>query len=748
MKRIIFLLAELICCALIVSGQEFKAKYNDENEKWGYVDNAGNWVIAPQFTFAFDFVKGLGEINLNTKYGLIDGNGKLITACKWDDIFIHNDGFTSVKLYEKWGFIDKTGKEVIPCLYDFNSLRNQWGYFNVEKDGRKGLCDKTGKEIVPCRYDNVYFYPDEHGFVNVDLNGKKGLCDTNGKEIFECVYDDEPNYFEGHYNVLKNGKKGVCDTIGKEIIPCKFKYVNSDDNGFIVTKEENGIEKKGVYNKSGVEIIPCQYTSLYFNKNYNAYLVESESNGIKLKGAYSKTGETIAACIYTALLFYEDRQIYVAQKDGKGDGSNDGGKWGILDVNGKEVVPVKYANNLISFGQQEYCPVNTGGISIKYKTRGGKWGLINKTGKEIISCIYDGIMSVSEELVAVNVGGSYNEEGKCVGGKWGYVNTKGDVVIPFEYEEANAFQNGVTRVKKDGQLTLLQNPLKSGNKIASNTSSKPIDPNAPAVSSYPAPNSDVDKEIPEIKTNENSTTFAFIISNENYPDAKVPYALNDGRMFKEYCQKTLGLPEKHIKVYEDATFGKIINAVDQIKAIADAFDGNVHSIIYYAGHGVPDEKKSTAYLLPIDGSSSDIATTGYSLEKLYSELGSLKCKSVTVFLDACFSGSKREGDMLASARGVAIKTKNEEPKGNLIVFAAATGDETAHQYSEKGHGLFTYFLLKQLLNSKGSSTLGELFDYISTQVKRQSVVVNNKRQTPTVSYSAQIGDAWRTISLK
>lgn len=677
MKRISVLLTGLICCILIVTAQEYKAEYKDG--KYGYVDNAGNWVIAPQFDYARDFKYGLGEVeNASEKHGLIDGNGKWITPCKWSQLYLVSGELICVDLDNKSGIIDKTGKEILPCVYDkYTPHQNHWGYIEVTKDGKKGLCDKTGKEIVPCLYDEVDYFPDEHGLVCVELNGKKGMCDTIGKEI-----------------------------------------------------------------------IPCKYTSCYFDDKSNVYLVEIESNGLKLKGAYSKTGESIAACIYTTLFFYEDRQIYVAQKDGKGDGGNDGGKWGILDVSGKEVVAVKYANNLFSFGQQEYCPVNTGGISIKYKTRGGKWGLINKTGKEIIPCIYDGIMSVSEELVAVNAGGSYNEEGICVGGKWGYVNTKGDVVIPFEYEEANAFQNGVARAKKDGQLTLLQNPLKSGNKIASNTSSKPKDPNAPAVSTYPAPNSEVDKDIPVTKTNENSTTFAFIISNENYPDAKVPYALNDGRMFKEYCQKTLGLPETHIKVYEDATFGKIINAVDQIKAIADAYDGNINLIIYYAGHGVPDEKKSTAYLLPIDGSSSDIATTGYSLEKLYSELGGLKCKSVIVFLDACFSGAKREGDMLASARGVVIKTKTEEPKGNMIVLAAATGDETAHQYSEKGHGLFTYFLLKQLLNSKGSTSLGELFDYISTQVKRQSVVVNNKRQTPTVSYSAQIGDGWRAISLK
>ena len=89
-------------------------------------------------------------------------------------------------------------------------------------------------------------------------------------------------------------------------------------------------------------------------------------------------------------------------------------------------------------------------------------------------------------------------------------------------------------------------------------------------------------------------------------------------------------------------------------------------------------------------------------------LSAAPAESVTVFLDACFSGTKRESGMLASARGVAIKVRDEVPQGKLVVFTAAQGDETAYQYAEKGHGMFTYFLLKKLQESKGDVTLGEL----------------------------------------
>ena len=152
--------------------------------------------------------------------------------------------------------------------------------------------------------------------------------------------------------------------------------------------------------------------------------------------------------------------------------------------------------------------------------------------------------------------------------------------------------------------------------------------------------------------------------------------------------------------------------------------------------------------MPIDGNVSDITTTGYSLAKLYKELSVLKLKSSVVFLDACFSGAKREDDMLTTGRGVAIKVKETAPQGKMIVFTAAQGDETAHQLEEKHHGMFTYFLLKELQATGGDVDLGTLTDYVTKQVRRQSVIINNKMQTPTVIPSAALQESWKNLKLK
>lgn len=256
----------------------------------------------------------------------------------------------------------------------------------------------------------------------------------------------------------------------------------------------------------------------------------------------------------------------------------------------------------------------------------------------------------------------------------------------------------------------------------------------------------LDINIP-VTNEENKKTFAVIIGNENYERVtKVQYALNDAKVFASYCRKTLGLPKDNIRIYRDATYGTMLSALDDIKSIASAFEGDLNVIFYYAGHGVPSESDKTAYLLPVDASGQHTEVC-LSTKRLYDTLDGLHAKRVLVFMDACFSGAQRGEGMLASARGVALKVKQDAPKGNMVVFSAATGDETAYPYKEKGHGLFTYYLLKKLQDTKGDVTLGELSDYVNKEVRRQSVVINHKSQSPTVVPAAGMSD-WTSIKLK
>ncbi len=290
----------------------------------------------------------------------------------------------------------------------------------------------------------------------------------------------------------------------------------------------------------------------------------------------------------------------------------------------------------------------------------------------------------------------------------------------------------------EGRPNLAQQPVKEAKK-------SPFAVNVQKPTIAKTITSDIDTNLPMAKV-EASETFAVIIANENYQnDVAVDYALRDGRMFSEYCQKVLGLPKENVRFAENATLNNMKAMVNWIGNVAKAYRGKAQIIFYYAGHGMADDNNS-ASLLPIDGFAKDLST-GYSLQQLYTALGSLQAKNVCVFLDACFSGKQRNDEMLVAARGVR-RVKNENPLGNMIVFSAAKGDETAHSYPDKGHGMFSYFLMKKLKETKGDVTLGELSDYIGENVEQKAVVVLNTVQTPSTSVSPRMKNSWRTMKLK
>lgn len=246
-----------------------------------------------------------------------------------------------------------------------------------------------------------------------------------------------------------------------------------------------------------------------------------------------------------------------------------------------------------------------------------------------------------------------------------------------------------------------------------------------------------------VNSSTDDKTFVVIISNENYKhEESVPFAKNDGEVFKVYCQKTLGIPEDHIRFAPDATLGEMNFAIYWLGNMLNAYDGEARAIVYYSGHGMPDENGKEAYLLPVDG-FSQMTEGALSTKNLYGKLKEMNSRNIMVFLDACFSGAKRDGKMLASSRGVAVRVKNDPVGDNTVVFSAATGDETAYPLKSQKHGMFTYYVLDKMQKSGGYTTLGELSDYVTQQVKRKAVVENNgKSQTPTVIASSN-NNGWR-----
>lgn len=330
--------------------------------------------------------------------------------------------------------------------------------------------------------------------------------------------------------------------------------------------------------------------------------------------------------------------------------------------------------------------------------------------------------------------------------------------IAYRYFVNSEFQSSkltfsITAREKHGKFGLSQARSVEINKTLKEegyirtVESKPEEKSKPVIiEDVPDLVADIDEGIPVTGRN-NDKTFAVVIGNEKYlNEAKVKYALNDAYVFRKYLENTLGLPQKNIRYVTNATYGQMLDALKWISDVAKAYNGEAKLIFYYAGHGMPDEETKSSFLLPADGNSQNIVTA-IKVADVYARLNEFPTQSVNVFMDACFSGSSREenGAMLAKGRGVKIKPKGDAVTGKMIVMSASTGDETAFPFNEKKHGMFTYFLLKKLKESKGTASMGELSEYVITNVSQQSVLINKKPQTPQITPSQELLENWKIM---
>jgi hypothetical protein len=248
---------------------------------------------------------------------------------------------------------------------------------------------------------------------------------------------------------------------------------------------------------------------------------------------------------------------------------------------------------------------------------------------------------------------------------------------------------------------------------------------------------DIEKGIPK-SSRKGKKDLAVVFGIERYKNVPgVSFAKRDALWTKKYFENVLGIPSNRIYYKTDsdvgqAEFSKVFSKDGWIDKRIKNNETNV--FIYYAGHGAPDIKANKAYLIPYDGDPNYASQTGYEMDKLYAELGNMKAKSVTVFLDACFSGANRDNEMLlAGARPVFIEVKSGIP-GNVTVFSAAGGKEISSAWPEKKHGLFSYYLMKGMrgdadANKDKKITVGELGDYIRENVSDMAGMLD-REQTP------------------
>jgi len=165
-------------------------------------------------------------------------------------------------------------------------------------------------------------------------------------------------------------------------------------------------------------------------------------------------------------------------------------------------------------------------------------------------------------------------------------------------------------------------------------------------------------------------------------------------------------------------------------------------ILFFAGHGDEDPNDNrNLYLLTYDTDPDNMGGTAFLMSDLQDVfLRVLKARRVITFTDSCHSFG-------ISGERAHVSTKENNLINQYFVKAASAGERaviTASDISETsgederwggGHGVFTYFLLQGLQgaadsNHDGTVTTGELFAYLSTQVRKATGNAQHPKALP------------------
>ncbi len=250
---------------------------------------------------------------------------------------------------------------------------------------------------------------------------------------------------------------------------------------------------------------------------------------------------------------------------------------------------------------------------------------------------------------------------------------------------------------------------------------------------------DLERDMPD-PGRKNPNAVAAVIGITHYKNPDIPsvsYATAGADLVKEYFEKSFGVDKRRVIFASDenaslADFRKIFG--EQLRNYIVPGKSDVY--IYYQGHGVPDPETKEAYFVPWDCDPSYARSTGYPLKEFYANLAKLPARSITVILDACFSGSSAGGSLLKNISPLYIQVKNPVVAlNNAMVFTSSTGDQVSCWFPEKKQSLFTYYFLKGLTGAadadkNGAITADEMEKYLTENVPTEARYLNNREQTP------------------
>ncbi|NBX79390.1 MAG: WG repeat-containing protein [Flavobacteriales bacterium] len=386
------------------------------NDLFGYFDSEGKVVIEPQYDQASAFQDGLAIVGKNEKFGLINKKNQVLIEFLYDEILEFSDARSVVIVGDSFGIIDRSGRAIVPVRFNdilalsnglfalqFNSESNYvitdinanpkteavFEEINVFENGvciaktkaGYGIFNKECKWQIPPSFESLKQLSDS--LFEFGLNGKKGLIRLDGKKVVEAIYDEFSKY----------------DAVGKQILARQG----------VLLFHLNEFGQKIIPNP--IEFFPGAFENAFFYKGTAIYRYKNKfgllDNTFRevLKPQFDGLGR-----VFTGVPIFKNQ------------------KWGIIDYNGKLILPLEYDNieTLPNFGY--------------LIEKNGMLGVLDQDFKTLIPTSFSIVKPFETDYFLVSNGKKY-----------GLYSKKGELILPVHYDLIKVFEGDCLSLYTDNE---------------------------------------------------------------------------------------------------------------------------------------------------------------------------------------------------------------------------------------------------------------------------------------------------------
>ena len=413
------------------------------NGYWGAIDKDFKVVVPLKYEYVWTFFEGYAVVQKGDRYGLVNTKGEEIVPIKYKHIHLNSNGLIFVWTGDPcymFGVLDVYGKEIVPFLeysissYERTDNGNRWIQRRI--DHKYGFITEQGV-VRPFIYDNLEWSDEENAWIGILPYGDKEIiCSTGCKPYKEIDnwrnrYSDIGCFSEGYAYVCQDGKYGYVNHSGNLVINPKYNLVGNFSNGGAMAMAAGLLSVNcGFIDIAGNYIVKWNKNKGFMPVQWFGHAGSIVDMTTDKFGIINAQGKVVVPMKYDNIFACND-VIYVEYQ----------GKYGIIDEYGNHIFPMKYddilnydkshftvakyegkqyiidrVGNIISAGY-DYIHNNTFDNERLIVEQNGKYGVLNATTcKLVIPCIYDKVSTIKRKWGTIGKSKYIDAElnGRCI----------------------------------------------------------------------------------------------------------------------------------------------------------------------------------------------------------------------------------------------------------------------------------------------------------------------------------------------